>query len=100
MESMLKEVPLEVLPKDYGGSNLSVAELTGNDICSHSFTQATQCELIVMALEYWKKECEENRHYLIGLEKMKADESRRPCRPKTSADLFGMEGSFRKLNID
>lgn len=29
MESLYKEIPKSVLPKDYGGDNLSVAEITG-----------------------------------------------------------------------
>ena len=33
-------------------------------------------------------------------EKMKSVEAKRPGRPKTSQDLFGIEGSFRQLNID
>jgi hypothetical protein len=29
LESLYKEIPKEILPKDYGGENSSIAELTG-----------------------------------------------------------------------
>ncbi|XP_046459118.1 alpha-tocopherol transfer protein-like [Daphnia pulex] len=78
MESLYKEIPKEILPKDYGGENSSIAELTA----------------------VWKKKCEDRREFLIASSKMRSDESKRPGKPKTSDELFGIEGSFRKLNVD
>ncbi|KAK4010343.1 hypothetical protein OUZ56_019489 [Daphnia magna] len=78
MESLYKEVPKSVLPIEYGGDNMSLDEITG----------------------YWKKKCEDRRDFLIAQCKIKSDESKRPGRPKTSDELFGIEGSFRKLNVD
>ncbi|XP_046638360.1 retinaldehyde-binding protein 1-like [Daphnia pulicaria] len=78
MESLYKEINKDILPKDYGGENLSVDELTA----------------------LWKKKCEDRRDFLIATSKVKSDESKRPGRPKTSDELFGIEGSFRKLNVD
>ncbi|XP_046638354.1 retinaldehyde-binding protein 1-like [Daphnia pulicaria] len=78
LESLYKEIPQKMLPKEYGGENSSVAELSA----------------------YWKKKCEDRRDFLIATSKMRSDESKRPGRPKTSDELFGIEGSFRKLNVD
>ena len=50
--------------------------------------------------DYWKKKCEDRRDFLIGQSQMKSDEAKRPGRPKTTDELFGIEGSFRKLNVD
>jgi len=49
---------------------------------------------------YWKKKVEDNREFLIQQENYRSDESKRTGIPKTCAELFGVEGSFRKLSVD
>ncbi|KAI9559302.1 hypothetical protein GHT06_016091 [Daphnia sinensis] len=79
MESLYKEVDQKILPKDFGGDGISLEELT----------------------DYWKKKVEEKREFLIESENnCRVDESRRPGKAKTAQDIFGIEGSFRKLNVD
>jgi hypothetical protein len=46
------------------------------------------------------KKVESRREWLMEREQIKADEKKRPGRPKTSEEMFGIEGSFRKLTVD
>jgi len=78
MNSLFKEIDRKILPSDYGGQGLSISELTA----------------------HWKKQAEDNSKLLMEREKFYADESKRPGKPKTAQELFGIEGSFRKLEID
>ena len=73
-----EELGSDILPKEYGGSNLSLAELT----------------------DFWMEEMEKNRNWLMEQTKFKTDEAKRPGKPKLHSDIFGIEGSFRKLDID
>ena len=50
--------------------------------------------------EQWVKKMEEYRGWFKEQELVKTDESKRPGKPKTHDDLFGLEGSFRQLVID
>jgi hypothetical protein len=50
--------------------------------------------------EEWMKKMESYKEWFAEQENVKADESKRPGKPKTHDDLFGMEGSFRQLTID
>lgn len=78
MESLYKVVPKELLPNEYGGKVGSIVDLT----------------------QEWKKKLGEYTAWFKEQEDKKADESLRPGAPKTSDDLFGVEGTFRQLNID
>ncbi|XP_014092460.1 alpha-tocopherol transfer protein-like [Bactrocera oleae] len=78
IESLYKAVPRDLLPDEYGGKAGSVVELN----------------------QQWKKKLEEYTPWFKEQEGKKANEALRPGSPKTSDDLFGMEGTFRQLNID
>jgi len=78
MNSLHQEVPKSILPAEYGGDGPSLSELT----------------------DYWKKKIEDSSELLLKLEEFRADESKRPGKPTTTKELFGIEGSFRKLEID
>jgi len=78
LESLHAEIPAKYLPTEYGG--------TAGDFSKF----IAETEKAVLEL----------RDYFIEEEQYKVDESKRPGKPKTQADLFGIDGTFRKLNID
>ncbi|KAJ9594559.1 hypothetical protein L9F63_027459, partial [Diploptera punctata] len=48
----------------------------------------------------WKNMLWSNREWLLSREQMKSDESKRQNNKVNGSELFGFEGSFRKLDID
>ncbi|GJQ86153.1 hypothetical protein Trydic_g13434 [Trypoxylus dichotomus] len=78
LESIYKYVPREILPVEYGGTEGTLQELT----------------------DYWKEKVESYREWFLDDMKYKSVESKRPGKPKTGDEIFGLEGSFRKLNVD
>jgi len=78
MTKVIEDLGKEVLPIEYGGTGPSVADLT----------------------QYWIQKMEDRREWLMEQTKYKTQEDKRPGKPKLHSDIFGIEGSFRKLEID
>ncbi|XP_075218035.1 alpha-tocopherol transfer protein-like [Lycorma delicatula] len=78
LETLYEFVPKDVLPEEYGGYAGPIDKIN------------KQWMDKLLTYQDWFKE----------QENVKADESKRPGKPKTHDDLFGMEGSFKQLSID
>ncbi|GLV38430.1 uncharacterized protein CBL_13019 [Carabus blaptoides fortunei] len=78
LESLYKYVPKKSLPKHLGGEAATVPEME----------------------DLMKKELQNNREYFMEEQKNRVDEAKRPGKAKNAGDLFGTEGSFKKLDID
>uniref|UniRef100_A0A0C9RRA5 TTPAL_4 protein n=1 Tax=Fopius arisanus TaxID=64838 RepID=A0A0C9RRA5_9HYME len=78
-ETAAKFFPIELLPNESGGKAGSLMELHAKNI----------------------KRLEANRDWFLEDEQtMRVNEALRPGKQKTATDLFGVEGSFKKLDID
>ncbi|CAD7012619.1 unnamed protein product [Ceratitis capitata] len=78
LDKFYEKVPLRYLPVEYGGDNGTIAE-----IISHT-----------------NKQLDENREYFKENKNYGTDESLRLGKPIDFDNLFGVEGSFRKLEVD
>jgi hypothetical protein len=78
LESLYEFIPQKLLPKEYGGEAGTIAEL------SNELNQK-----LVAHRDFFLEDC-----------KFYVDESKRPGKPKNAATLFGVEGSFRSLDVD
>jgi len=75
---LVEELGKDILPTEYGGTNGCLDDLT----------------------KFWKAEVEASQEWLKLQTTYKSEENLRQGRPKLHADIFGIEGSFRKLDID
>ncbi|XP_044763590.1 alpha-tocopherol transfer protein-like [Coccinella septempunctata] len=78
LESLHREVPRAILPKDYGGDDIPVAEY----------------------LKIWNDIIKEEEIFLKNLRYQVADESLRIGFSNLKSDEFGVDGTFKQLNID
>ncbi|KAH8234726.1 hypothetical protein KR032_002348, partial [Drosophila birchii] len=78
MELLTDQIPLKYLPKEYGGENGTVPEIVAE----------------------WEKKLDAYSDFFKENANYGTDESLRPGKPIDFEGLFGIEGSFRKLNVD
>ncbi|KAF5280970.1 hypothetical protein FQR65_LT14894 [Abscondita terminalis] len=78
IEQMHAVIPQRLLPKEYGGNNGSLTDLK----------------------VVWKEKIESYREWFLKDSNFRTNESLRLGEPKTTSNVFGMEGSFRNLNVD
>ncbi|KAH8257564.1 hypothetical protein KR038_011434, partial [Drosophila bunnanda] len=78
MELLTAQIPLKYLPKEYGGENGTVPEIVAD----------------------WEKKLDAYTDFFKANANYGTDESLRPGKPIDFEGLFGIEGSFRKLNVD
>lgn len=79
LESLEEHIPRSVLPKDFGGEAPVLKELHDNQV----------------------KKLEDHREWFVKEETTcRVNENLRPGKQKNATDLFGVEGSFKKLDID
>ena len=80
MESLFNSgIPKDIMPKEYGG----------------------ECESINVIVQSWEQKIKDNYERLVEDVKIyKVDERKRIGRTKNPESLFGIDGTFRKLEID
>lgn len=78
LESLYKHVPRRLLPQEYGGEAGPIQNI----------------------IDYWEQKIIAYRDYFLEEDQYGTDEKKRPGRPKNAETLFGVEGSFRKLEVD
>jgi hypothetical protein len=78
VETVYKQIPKDCLPKDYNGGLASCEELQADNL----------------------KNLLENYDFFKWHDSQKVDESKRFGKPKNVSTIFGVEGTFKKLEID
>lgn len=76
-EKLYESIPQELLPAEYGGKAGSIPDI----------------------METWVKKVQEYKQYFEDDVKYGVDEKLRPGEPKNAETLFGIDGTFRQLEM-
>lgn len=78
MDDLYKAIPKKLLPTEYGGEAGTIKKISDS----------------------WEKKLISHRDYLMDEKNYGTNEKLRPGKARDAENLFGIEGSIRKLNVD
>lgn len=78
METLYEYIPKHCLPVEYGGTDGTIQDI----------------------LNYWSERLKKTQDFFDEEETFGTNETKRKGNPMNTETLFGIDGSFRKLNVD
>lgn len=96
LETLYKFVPQQCLPKELGGNAGTYSELLGE---FYQTVLVLNLALLFFLANQLKDLCD-NVDFFEELEKQVVDETKRTEKTDYKENVFGIEGTFKKLNID
>ena len=93
---------IDVLPEELGGTNGKLQDHMGNSIVwwwCHRYVPWFDYFLLGLA-EYAQGRINDKKDWLKAQCEFESEETKRPGKPTDYSEIFGIEGSFRKLNVD